>query len=119
MTQTVQTLEEKQQQFLLDLVAEQKRKRSGPSMVGHRKGGVGPGRYPVKASRAVIKLIQVLWTMQDTNTKISMLKKWRLLILRHIVDKLEEVGFLEQEVEQHHLIIIKSTWKYSLRTLTL
>ena len=35
-----------------------KRKRSGPSMVGHRKGGVGPGRYPVKASRAVIKLIQ-------------------------------------------------------------
>jgi|TARA_B100000242_G_scaffold120999_1_gene84870 large subunit ribosomal protein L22 len=35
-----------------------KRKRSGPSMVGHRKGGVGPGRYPVKASRAIIKLIQ-------------------------------------------------------------
>ena len=27
-------------------------------MVGHRKGGVGPGRYPVKASRAIIKLIQ-------------------------------------------------------------
>ena len=35
-----------------------KRKRSGPSMVGHRKGGVGPGRYPVKASKAIIKLIQ-------------------------------------------------------------
>ena len=27
-------------------------------MVGHRKGGIGPGRYPVKASRAIIKLIQ-------------------------------------------------------------
>ena len=34
-----------------------KRKRSGPSMVGHRKGGVGPGRYPVKASKLMIKLI--------------------------------------------------------------
>ena len=35
-----------------------KRKRSGPSMVGHRKGGVGPGRYPVKASRVMLKLIE-------------------------------------------------------------
>ncbi|GIR66897.1 MAG: 50S ribosomal protein L22 [Candidatus Poseidoniales archaeon] len=35
-----------------------KRKRSGPSMVGHRKGGVGPGRYPVKASRIMIKLLE-------------------------------------------------------------
>lgn len=35
-----------------------KRKRSGPSMVGHRRGGIGPGRYPVKASRAFIKIIQ-------------------------------------------------------------
>ena len=35
-----------------------KKRRSGPSMVGHRKGGVGPGRYPVKASREIIKLIQ-------------------------------------------------------------
>ena len=35
-----------------------KKKRTGPSMVGHRKGGVGPGRYPVKASRAIIKLIE-------------------------------------------------------------
>ncbi len=35
-----------------------KRKRSGPSMVGHRKGGVGPGRYPVKASRTMIKLLE-------------------------------------------------------------
>jgi large subunit ribosomal protein L22 len=35
-----------------------RRKRSGPSMVGHRKGGIGPGRYPVKASRAMLKLIQ-------------------------------------------------------------
>ena len=35
-----------------------KKRRSGPSMVGHRKGGIGPGRYPVKASRAFIKLIQ-------------------------------------------------------------
>jgi len=35
-----------------------RRKRSGPSMVGHRKGGIGPGRYPVKASRVMIKLIQ-------------------------------------------------------------
>jgi large subunit ribosomal protein L22 len=34
-----------------------KRKRSGPSMVGHRKGGIGPGRYPAKASRVVIKLL--------------------------------------------------------------
>ena len=36
-----------------------KKRRSGPSMVGHRKGGIGPGRYPVKASRAFIKLIQL------------------------------------------------------------
>ena len=28
-----------------------RRKRSGPSMVGHRKGKMGPGRYPVKATR--------------------------------------------------------------------
>ena len=35
-----------------------KKRRSGPSMVGHRKGGIGPGRFPVKASRAFIKLIQ-------------------------------------------------------------
>ena len=35
-----------------------RRKRSGPSMVGHRKGGIGPGRYPVKASRVMIKLMQ-------------------------------------------------------------
>ena len=35
-----------------------KKKRSGPSMVGHRKGGIGPGRFPVKASRAFIKLIE-------------------------------------------------------------
>ena len=27
-------------------------------MVGHRKGGIGPGRYPVKASREFIKIIQ-------------------------------------------------------------
>jgi large subunit ribosomal protein L22 len=27
-------------------------------MVGHRKGGIGPGRYPVKASRSIIKLIE-------------------------------------------------------------
>ena len=35
-----------------------KKRRSGPSMVGHRKGKVGPGRYPVNGSRAIIKLIQ-------------------------------------------------------------
>jgi large subunit ribosomal protein L22 len=35
-----------------------KRKRSGPSMVGHRRGKMGPGRYPVKASRLMIKLIE-------------------------------------------------------------
>ena len=35
-----------------------RKKRSGPSMVGHRKGVVGPGRYPVKASREIIKLIE-------------------------------------------------------------
>jgi len=35
-----------------------RRKRSGPSMVGHRRGGVGPGRYPVKASRIMIKLTE-------------------------------------------------------------
>ena len=34
-----------------------RRRRSGPSMVGHRKGGVGPGRYPAKAAREFIKLI--------------------------------------------------------------
>ena len=27
-------------------------------MVGHRKGKIGPGRYPVKGSRAFIKLIE-------------------------------------------------------------
>ena len=26
-------------------------------MVGHRKGKMGPGRYPVKATREIIKLI--------------------------------------------------------------
>jgi len=35
-----------------------RKRRSGPSMVGHRKGGMGPGRYPVKASREIIKLIE-------------------------------------------------------------
>ena len=35
-----------------------KRRRSGPSMVGHRRGKVGPGRYPVKASREFVKLIK-------------------------------------------------------------
>ena len=35
-----------------------KKRRTGPSMVGHRKGKIGPGRYPVKGSRAIIKLIQ-------------------------------------------------------------
>ncbi|MBQ71230.1 MAG: 50S ribosomal protein L22 [Euryarchaeota archaeon] len=35
-----------------------RKRRSGPSMVGHRKGGIGPGRYPVKASREIIKLIE-------------------------------------------------------------
>ena len=34
-----------------------RRRRSGPSMAGHRKGGMGPGRYPAKASREFIKLI--------------------------------------------------------------
>lgn len=33
------------------------RRRSGPRSVGHRKGKVGPGRYPAKASREFIKLI--------------------------------------------------------------
>ena len=53
-----------------------RRKRSGPSMVGHRKGGVGPGRYPVKASRTMIKLLKVAWRMQDTSTKTSILRRW-------------------------------------------
>ena len=35
-----------------------RKRRSGPSMVGHRKGGIGPGRYPVKASREILKLIE-------------------------------------------------------------
>ena len=35
-----------------------RKRRSGPSMVGHRKGGIGPGRFPVKASRAIIKVIE-------------------------------------------------------------
>ena len=34
-----------------------RRRRSGPSMVGHRKGRIGPGRYPVRASKEFIKLI--------------------------------------------------------------
>ena len=33
------------------------RKRNGPGKVGHRKGGMGPGRYPVKAAMKFIKLI--------------------------------------------------------------
>ncbi len=33
------------------------RKRNGPGKVGHRRGGVGPGRYPVKAAMNFIKLI--------------------------------------------------------------
>ncbi len=33
------------------------RKRNGPGKVGHRKGGIGPGRYPVKAAMKFIKLI--------------------------------------------------------------
>jgi len=33
------------------------RKRNGPGKVGHRKGGIGPGRYPVKAAMQFIKLI--------------------------------------------------------------
>jgi len=35
-----------------------RKRRSGPSMVGHRKGGIGPGRFPVKASREIIKVIE-------------------------------------------------------------
>ena len=33
------------------------RNRAGPRSLGHRKGKVGPGRYPVKASKEFIKLI--------------------------------------------------------------
>ena len=33
------------------------RKRAGPRSLGHRKGKIGPGRYPVKASKEFIKLI--------------------------------------------------------------
>ena len=35
-----------------------RKRRSGPSMVGHRNGGIGPGRYPVKASREIKKLLE-------------------------------------------------------------
>ena len=35
-----------------------RKRRSGPSMVGHRKCGIGPGRFPVKASREIIKVIE-------------------------------------------------------------
>ena len=35
-----------------------RKRRSGPSIVGHRKGGIGPGRFPVKASREIIKVIE-------------------------------------------------------------
>ena len=35
-----------------------RKRRSGPSMVGQRKGGIGPGRFPVKASREIIKVIE-------------------------------------------------------------
>lgn len=34
-----------------------KRRKSGPGMVGHRRGGMGPGRYPVKAAKEFIKLL--------------------------------------------------------------
>ena len=33
------------------------RKRNGPGKVGHRRGGIGPGRYPVKAAMNFIKLL--------------------------------------------------------------
>ena len=33
------------------------RKRNGPGKVGHRRGKLGPGRYPVKAAKEFIKLI--------------------------------------------------------------
>jgi large subunit ribosomal protein L22 len=33
------------------------RNRAGPRSLGHRKGKIGPGRYPVKASKEFIKLI--------------------------------------------------------------
>ena len=34
------------------------RRRNGPGKVGHRRGGMGPGRYPVKAAKEFIKLIK-------------------------------------------------------------
>ena len=52
-----------------------RRKRSGPSMVGHRRGGMGPGRFPAKASREFIKLIEaplrmhVISSMTSTSTQ--------------------------------------------------
>ena len=52
----------------LELVCEKKRAvpyvgrhrkgRGGNTMAGHRKGAMGPGRYPFKASQQFIKLIQ-------------------------------------------------------------
>ena len=33
------------------------RNRAGPRSLGHRKGKIGPGRFPAKASREFIKLI--------------------------------------------------------------
>tara|TARA_B100001013_G_C24605275_1_gene440728 strand:- start:662 stop:1192 length:531 start_codon:yes stop_codon:yes gene_type:complete len=39
-------------------VARHRKGRGGNTMAGHRKGAMGPGRFPVKASRQFIKLIQ-------------------------------------------------------------
>ena len=39
-------------------VARHRKGRGGNTMAGHRKGAMGPGRYPVKASNVFIKLIQ-------------------------------------------------------------
>ena len=39
-------------------VARHRKGRGGNTMAGHRKGAMGPGRFPVKASKVFIKLIQ-------------------------------------------------------------
>ena len=45
-------------------------------MAGHRKGKMGPGRYPYKASREFVKLINSAMENARQRYDKSMLKTW-------------------------------------------